>query len=33
MTQAAIRQLIADGIAAALEAQVATVENTNRNVI
>ncbi|GKB97739.1 hypothetical protein Tco_0983876 [Tanacetum coccineum] len=33
MTQAAIRQLIADGIAAALEAQAATMENTNRNVI
>ncbi|GJT41357.1 reverse transcriptase domain-containing protein [Tanacetum coccineum] len=31
MTQAAIRQLIADGIAAALEAQAATMENTNRN--
>ncbi|GJR36120.1 putative ribonuclease H-like domain-containing protein [Tanacetum coccineum] len=33
MTQAAIRQLIADGIAAALEAQAATMANTNRNVI
>nr|GEY66992.1 reverse transcriptase domain-containing protein [Tanacetum cinerariifolium] len=34
MTQAAIRQLIADGIADALEAQAATMENTdnpNRN--
>nr|GEX39270.1 reverse transcriptase domain-containing protein [Tanacetum cinerariifolium] len=34
MTQAVIRQLIADGIAAALEAQAATMENTsntNRN--
>nr|GEV17514.1 hypothetical protein [Tanacetum cinerariifolium] len=34
MTQAAIRQLIANGIAAALEAQAATMENTdnpNRN--
>ncbi|GJZ46831.1 hypothetical protein Tco_0600663 [Tanacetum coccineum] len=31
MTQAAIWQLIADGIAAALEAQAATMENTNRN--
>ncbi|GKD80725.1 hypothetical protein Tco_1347564 [Tanacetum coccineum] len=31
MTQAAIRQVIADGIAAALEAQAATMENTNRN--
>ncbi|GKE55208.1 hypothetical protein Tco_1494393 [Tanacetum coccineum] len=30
---AAIRQLIADGIAAALEAKAATMENTNRNVI
>nr|GEW98135.1 reverse transcriptase domain-containing protein [Tanacetum cinerariifolium] len=29
MTQAAIRQLIADGIAAALEAQATTIENTN----
>nr|GEX73156.1 ribonuclease H-like domain, reverse transcriptase, RNA-dependent DNA polymerase [Tanacetum cinerariifolium] len=29
MTQAAIRQLIADGIAAALEAQAANMENTN----
>nr|GEU50205.1 hypothetical protein [Tanacetum cinerariifolium] len=29
MTQAAIRQLIADSVAAALEAQVATIENTN----
>ncbi|GJW79500.1 putative reverse transcriptase domain-containing protein [Tanacetum coccineum] len=33
MTQAAIRQLIADGIAVALEAQAATMKNTNRNVI
>ncbi|GJS88976.1 hypothetical protein Tco_0771612 [Tanacetum coccineum] len=33
MTQAAIRQLIADGIATALEAQAATMENTNRNII
>ncbi|GJY00643.1 hypothetical protein Tco_0358795, partial [Tanacetum coccineum] len=33
MTQAAIRQLITDGIAAALEAQAATMANTNRNVI
>ncbi|GJV72854.1 reverse transcriptase domain-containing protein [Tanacetum coccineum] len=33
MTQAAIRQLIADGIVAALEAQAATMANTNRNVI
>ncbi|GJX52801.1 reverse transcriptase domain-containing protein [Tanacetum coccineum] len=33
MTQAAIRQLIADGIAVALEAQAATMENTNRNAI
>ncbi|GKF25300.1 reverse transcriptase domain-containing protein [Tanacetum coccineum] len=33
MTQAAIRQLIADGIAAALEAQAATMVNTNRNAI
>ncbi|GKG22261.1 hypothetical protein Tco_0387564, partial [Tanacetum coccineum] len=33
MTQAAIRQLIADGIATALEAQAATMPNTNRNVI
>ncbi|GKD91105.1 reverse transcriptase domain-containing protein, partial [Tanacetum coccineum] len=32
MTQAAILQLIADGIAAALEAQAATMANTNRNV-
>ncbi|GKA26987.1 reverse transcriptase domain-containing protein [Tanacetum coccineum] len=31
MTQAATRQLIADGIAAALEAQAATMANTNRN--
>ncbi|GJZ99295.1 hypothetical protein Tco_0671846 [Tanacetum coccineum] len=30
---AAIRQLIADGIAVALEAQAATMENTNRNAI
>ncbi|GKC99530.1 hypothetical protein Tco_1169805, partial [Tanacetum coccineum] len=30
---AAIRQLIANSIAAALEAQAATMENTNRNVI
>ncbi|GJT53706.1 hypothetical protein Tco_0988760 [Tanacetum coccineum] len=33
MTQAAIRQLIADSIVAALEAQDATLANTNRNVI
>ncbi|GKB01710.1 hypothetical protein Tco_0829754 [Tanacetum coccineum] len=33
MTQAAIRQLIADGIATTMEAQAATMENTNRNVI
>ncbi|GJS61035.1 hypothetical protein Tco_0655819 [Tanacetum coccineum] len=33
MTQATIRQLIADGIATALEAQAATMENINRNVI
>ncbi|GJT22852.1 hypothetical protein Tco_0892789 [Tanacetum coccineum] len=33
MTQAAIRQLIADGITAALEAQAATMANTNRNAI
>ncbi|GKE13947.1 hypothetical protein Tco_1421524 [Tanacetum coccineum] len=33
MTQAAIRQLIGDGIAAAPEAQAATMTNTNRNVI
>ncbi|GJY26452.1 hypothetical protein Tco_0401178, partial [Tanacetum coccineum] len=33
MEQVAIRQLIADGIAAALEAQAATMANTNRNVI
>ncbi|GJT39025.1 reverse transcriptase domain-containing protein [Tanacetum coccineum] len=33
MTQAAIRQLIADGIATAMEAQAATMANTNRNVI
>ncbi|GJV33626.1 hypothetical protein Tco_1394026 [Tanacetum coccineum] len=33
MTQAAIWQLITDGIAAALEAQAATMENINRNVI
>ncbi|GJX71979.1 hypothetical protein Tco_0309150 [Tanacetum coccineum] len=33
MTQAAIRQLIADGIVAALEAQAATMANTNRNLI
>ncbi|GKE12362.1 reverse transcriptase domain-containing protein [Tanacetum coccineum] len=31
MTQAAIRQLIADGIAAALEPQAATIANPNRN--
>ncbi|GJZ33281.1 hypothetical protein Tco_0578717 [Tanacetum coccineum] len=31
MTQAAIRQLITDGIAAALEAQLATMANINRN--
>ncbi|GKE50289.1 hypothetical protein Tco_1481547 [Tanacetum coccineum] len=33
MTQAAIRQLIADGIVVALEAQAATMENTNRNCV
>ncbi|GJS67374.1 hypothetical protein Tco_0681938 [Tanacetum coccineum] len=33
MTQAAIRKLIADGIAASLEAQAATMANSNRNVI
>ncbi|GKD41818.1 hypothetical protein Tco_1262025, partial [Tanacetum coccineum] len=33
MTQAAIQQLIIDGINAALEVQAATMENTNRNVI
>ncbi|GKF27633.1 reverse transcriptase domain-containing protein [Tanacetum coccineum] len=33
MTQAAIWQLITDGIAAALEAQAATMANINRNVI
>ncbi|GJT02231.1 hypothetical protein Tco_0823400 [Tanacetum coccineum] len=33
MTQVAIWQLITDGIAAALEAQAATMENINRNVI
>nr|GEU92329.1 hypothetical protein [Tanacetum cinerariifolium] len=33
MTQTAIRQLITDGIAATLEVQTATMENTNRNVI
>ncbi|GJY02831.1 hypothetical protein Tco_0360983 [Tanacetum coccineum] len=33
MTQVAIRQLIADGIATALEAQAAIMANTNRNVI
>ncbi|GJR54692.1 reverse transcriptase domain-containing protein [Tanacetum coccineum] len=31
MTQAAIRQLIADGVDAALEAQAATIANTDRN--
>ncbi|GJU04391.1 uncharacterized mitochondrial protein-like protein [Tanacetum coccineum] len=31
MTQAAIQQLIADGIVVALEAQAATMANTNRN--
>nr|GEV73043.1 hypothetical protein [Tanacetum cinerariifolium] len=31
MTQAAIRQLITDGIATALEVQAATMENTNMN--
>ncbi|GKC52391.1 reverse transcriptase domain-containing protein [Tanacetum coccineum] len=31
MTQAAIRQLIADGVAVALEAQAATIANTDRN--
>ncbi|GJZ72745.1 hypothetical protein Tco_0636891 [Tanacetum coccineum] len=33
MTQAAIRQLIADGIVATLEALAATMANTNKNVI
>ncbi|GJS99630.1 reverse transcriptase domain-containing protein [Tanacetum coccineum] len=33
MTQSAIRQLIAGGITVALEAQAATMENTNGNVI
>ncbi|GJU03574.1 hypothetical protein Tco_1113912 [Tanacetum coccineum] len=33
MTQAAIRQLIADGIATALEAQATTMTNTNRNCV
>ncbi|GJR02357.1 reverse transcriptase domain-containing protein [Tanacetum coccineum] len=33
MTQAAIRQLITDSVAAALEAQAATMANTNRNAI
>ncbi|GJZ40062.1 reverse transcriptase domain-containing protein, partial [Tanacetum coccineum] len=33
MTQATIRQLIVNGIAATLEAQAATMANTNRNVI
>ncbi|GJT27265.1 reverse transcriptase domain-containing protein [Tanacetum coccineum] len=33
MTQAAIRQMIADGITAALEAQAATMANTNMNEI
>ncbi|GJZ68432.1 hypothetical protein Tco_0631672 [Tanacetum coccineum] len=33
MTQAAIWQLIVDGIAAALEAQVATMANTSRNCV
>ncbi|GKA39881.1 hypothetical protein Tco_0732474 [Tanacetum coccineum] len=33
MTQAAIRQLIVDGIAAALEAQADTMANTKRNAI
>ncbi|GJT83459.1 reverse transcriptase domain-containing protein [Tanacetum coccineum] len=33
ITQAAIRQLIVDGVAAALEVQAPTMENTNRNVI
>ncbi|GJT27263.1 CENP-B homolog protein 2-like protein [Tanacetum coccineum] len=33
MTQAAIRQLIVNGITAALEAQAATMANTNRNAI
>ncbi|GKD77832.1 hypothetical protein Tco_1340453 [Tanacetum coccineum] len=33
MTQATIRQLIADGITAALEEQAATMANTNKNAI
>ncbi|GKE13526.1 hypothetical protein Tco_1417077 [Tanacetum coccineum] len=33
MTQAAIQKLIADGITTALEAQSATMANTNKNVI
>ncbi|GJT07236.1 hypothetical protein Tco_0841698, partial [Tanacetum coccineum] len=33
MTKATIRQLIADGIAAALKAQAATMANTHRNII
>ncbi|GJU87012.1 reverse transcriptase domain-containing protein [Tanacetum coccineum] len=33
MTQATIRQLIADGIATALVAQAATMENTNMNYV
>ncbi|GJX80829.1 reverse transcriptase domain-containing protein [Tanacetum coccineum] len=33
MTQAAIQQLITDGIVAALEAQATTMANINRNVI
>ncbi|GKE44925.1 hypothetical protein Tco_1472209, partial [Tanacetum coccineum] len=31
MTQAAIKKLVADSIAAALEAQTPTMANTNRN--
>ncbi|GKC97988.1 hypothetical protein Tco_1168263 [Tanacetum coccineum] len=33
MTQVTIRKLVADGIVVALEAQAATMANTNRNVI
>ncbi|GKF73334.1 reverse transcriptase domain-containing protein [Tanacetum coccineum] len=33
MTQAAIRKLVADSVTTALEAQAATMANTNRNVI
>ncbi|GKF30751.1 hypothetical protein Tco_0100549, partial [Tanacetum coccineum] len=32
MTRAAIKKLVADSIAAALEAQAATMANTNRNI-